>query len=85
MTRTVQARQQGRCIFTTTMSFVRAGSGGEKQVTHEWPMPEGAREALVKALKEDEPTEEERLEKEVNGEQASGAFSSHRIEVLNSK
>ncbi|KAJ4298766.1 acyl-CoA thioesterase [Collariella sp. IMI 366227] len=28
-TRTVQARQRGRCIFTTTISFVRESSSGE--------------------------------------------------------
>ncbi|PKS09195.1 hypothetical protein jhhlp_003809 [Lomentospora prolificans] len=33
-TRTVQARQRGKCIFTTTMSFVRVGSGGKKQIRH---------------------------------------------------
>lgn len=32
-TRTVQARQRGKCIFTTTMSFVRS-SGGMKNVSH---------------------------------------------------
>ena len=37
-TRTVQARQKGRCIFTTTMSYVRENSGGEKQVEHMIPM-----------------------------------------------
>lgn len=40
-TRTVQARQRGKCIFTTTMSFAREGSGGEKTVSHEAPMPDG--------------------------------------------
>ncbi|KAK1573832.1 acyl-CoA thioesterase II [Colletotrichum navitas] len=40
-TRTVQARQRGRCIFTTTVSFVKEGSGGEKQVRHAAPLPEG--------------------------------------------
>lgn len=40
-TRTVQARQRGRPIFTTTMSFVREGSGGAEanQVRHASPMP----------------------------------------------
>ncbi|GJC82818.1 acyl-CoA thioesterase II [Colletotrichum tofieldiae] len=42
-TRTVQARQRGRCIFTTTVSFVKEGSGGEKQVRHAAPLPEGVR------------------------------------------
>ncbi|GKT96151.1 acyl-CoA thioesterase II [Colletotrichum tofieldiae] len=33
----------GRCIFTTTVSFVKEGSGGEKQVRHAAPLPEGVR------------------------------------------
>jgi acyl-CoA thioesterase 8 len=39
-TRTVQARQRGKVIFTTTMSFVRQNSGGEKLVEHTYPMPD---------------------------------------------
>ncbi|KAL1959174.1 hypothetical protein VTO42DRAFT_2679 [Malbranchea cinnamomea] len=39
-TRTVQARQQGRPIFTTTLSFDREGSGGEKKAEHTIAMPE---------------------------------------------
>lgn len=48
-TRTVQARQRGRCIFTTTISFVReaaageageAGEAGDREtVRHAVPMP----------------------------------------------
>jgi acyl-CoA thioesterase 8 len=38
-TRTVQARQRGKVIFTTTMSFVRQNSGGDKKVEHAHPMP----------------------------------------------
>lgn len=41
-TRTVQARQRGRCIFTTTVSFVRAGAGGAAQARHAAPLPDGA-------------------------------------------
>ncbi|KFY88209.1 hypothetical protein V500_06491 [Pseudogymnoascus sp. VKM F-4518 (FW-2643)] len=40
-TRTVQARQRGKCIFTTTMSFAREGSGGAETVQHAALMPEG--------------------------------------------
>lgn len=40
-TRTVQARQQGRPIFTTTLSFDREGSGGERKVEHAIPIPGG--------------------------------------------
>jgi acyl-CoA thioesterase 8 len=40
-TRTVQARQRGKPIFTTTMSFAREGSGGRpgNLVEHQLPMP----------------------------------------------
>ena len=38
-TRTVQARQKGNVIFTTTMSFMKEGSGGKKLVEHFRPMP----------------------------------------------
>jgi acyl-CoA thioesterase 8 len=39
-TRTVQARQRGKVIFTTTMSFVKQNSGGKKKVEHVHPMPD---------------------------------------------
>ncbi|BCS26231.1 uncharacterized protein APUU_50942S [Aspergillus puulaauensis] len=39
ITRTVQARQRGRPIFTTTLSFSRANSGGKKQLQHASSMP----------------------------------------------
>ena len=39
MTRTVQARQRGRCISTTTISFMREGSGGELTLEHQSSMP----------------------------------------------
>lgn len=39
-TRTVQARQRGKVIFTTTMSFVRQNSGGANKVEHAYPMPD---------------------------------------------
>ncbi|KAI9839016.1 MAG: hypothetical protein M1838_004478 [Thelocarpon superellum] len=38
-TRTVQARQRGKCVFTTTCSFVKENSGGKKTVEHSTPMP----------------------------------------------
>ncbi|KAJ5167397.1 uncharacterized protein N7482_006178 [Penicillium canariense] len=55
ITRTVQARQRGRPIFTTTLSFSRVGSGGEKTISHAVPMPdvslpEDALPGTVKAL-----------------------------------
>ncbi|KAH8662028.1 acyl-CoA thioesterase II [Xylariales sp. PMI_506] len=40
-TRTVQARQRGKAIFTVTMSFVRENSGGRTQVSHAASMPPG--------------------------------------------
>ncbi|KAH7081012.1 thioesterase-like superfamily-domain-containing protein [Paraphoma chrysanthemicola] len=39
-TRTVQARQRGKVIFTTTMSFVKQNSGGKELVEHVYPMPD---------------------------------------------
>jgi acyl-CoA thioesterase 8 len=38
-TRTVQARQVGKVIFTTTMSFVRTGAGGKQLLEHAVEMP----------------------------------------------
>ena len=38
-TRTVQARQRGQPIFTTTLSFMREGSGGKQTVKHQAEMP----------------------------------------------
>ncbi|KAI9056111.1 hypothetical protein LZ554_001039 [Drepanopeziza brunnea f. sp. 'monogermtubi'] len=40
-TRTVQARQRGKAIFTTTLSFTRENSGGRQTLTHAVPRPEG--------------------------------------------
>ena len=81
ITRTVQARQRGKCIFTTTLSFMREGSGGEKAVEHAWGMPEGVRE-LLDAV-EERPKESE--DAEGNGEQAQGPFVTRRMGVWNSK
>ncbi|MCJ1476104.1 hypothetical protein MMC13_004769 [Lambiella insularis] len=86
MTRTVQARQRGKCIFTVTMSFVREGSAGKKTVHHECQMPEGVR-AQLEADEEDDKeslVELENVSKEraANGED-SGAFLSRRIGILN--
>ena len=38
-TRTVQARQRGKCIFTTTLSFMKEHSGGAQVIEHARPMP----------------------------------------------
>ncbi|PNY27205.1 Acyl-coenzyme A thioesterase 8 [Tolypocladium capitatum] len=71
-TRTVQARQRGRCIFTTTISFVRVGSGGRVSLHHTVPLPDG-----VAAPDDDwdggvEPGREER-------------FQTYKIDVLSSE
>lgn len=42
----MQARQKGRCIFTTTISFVRDSSGEDKQVSHAQKLPEGVAETV---------------------------------------
>ncbi|KIW54874.1 acyl-CoA thioesterase II [Exophiala xenobiotica] len=39
ITRTVQARQRGKCIFTTTLSFMKENSGGRQKVEHAVRMP----------------------------------------------
>ncbi|ESZ98518.1 hypothetical protein SBOR_1180 [Sclerotinia borealis F-4128] len=70
-TRTVQARQKGKCIFTTTMSFVRENSGGKQTVEHAVPIPKDIRQ----------PKEDEELFKmEMN---TDSPFISQRIEILN--
>jgi len=73
-TRTVQARQRGKCIFTTTMSFVRENSGGKKTVSHAVPLPTDI--ALP-----DEDLEQDALEMRMNG---GSPFVSQRIQILNS-
>ncbi|KAB5560026.1 acyl-CoA thioesterase II [Coniochaeta sp. 2T2.1] len=76
-TRTVQARQKGRCIFTVTASFVRSGSGGrlENQVRHSQPMPRGENgEVLV-------PPPEGYEEPDLGVD--SGPFQNFRIDITN--
>ncbi|GAB7366494.1 hypothetical protein MBLNU230_g8287t1 [Neophaeotheca triangularis] len=67
-TRTVQARQRGKPIFTVTMSFVRENSGGEEKVEHAAPMPG------VPGPEEGEGTDDRG---------ANSPFASQRIEILN--
>ena len=83
MTRTVQARQRGKCIFTTTASFVRENSAGKKTVDHESSMPEGVLQELENGSLE---SEDEQLiaEKAANGEDSSGPFISKRLRIWNS-
>lgn len=38
-TRTVQARQRGKPIFTTTLSFMRENSAGARKISHDSPLP----------------------------------------------
>ena len=68
-TRTVQARQRGKPIFTTTISFMREGSGGEKKVEHAATMP-------------DIPMPKEEAEVDVFRGSTS-PFESQRIEIAN--
>ncbi|PQE21233.1 hypothetical protein CJF32_00006384 [Rutstroemia sp. NJR-2017a WRK4] len=70
-TRTVQARQKGKCIFTTTMSFVRENSGGARKVEHAVPIPSD--------IKEPADTEDMALLERLGG----SPFVSHRLEILN--
>lgn len=68
-TRTVQARQRGQPIFTTTLSFTREGSGGKETVEHAQNIPEGVVE----------PTEEE--DNMFRG--SNSPFISQRAGILN--
>ncbi|KAM0333457.1 hypothetical protein ACHAQA_002119 [Verticillium albo-atrum] len=70
-TRTVQARQRGRCIFTVTASFVREGSGGAQQARHAVPLPEGVRPPAD----DEAPGDEEAW-------MARGPFESRSIEIV---
>ncbi|KAF7870309.1 hypothetical protein EAF04_004055 [Stromatinia cepivora] len=72
-TRTVQARQKGKCIFTTTMSFVREGSGGRKNVKHAVPIPKDIRQP-------DEDDELFKMEMKTDS-----PFISQRLEILNAE
>jgi len=66
-TRTVQARQRGQPIFTTTMSFTRENSGGKKLIEHAADMP-----------KVPGPVDDEDLDLA-----SHGPFQSQRIDILN--
>ncbi|KAF2247275.1 Thioesterase/thiol ester dehydrase-isomerase [Trematosphaeria pertusa] len=70
-TRTVQARQRGKVIFTTTISFVRQNAGGEKLVEHSAEMPT------------DIPGPIEGMDDLDYGGASTGPFQSQRIEILN--
>lgn len=68
----MQARQKGRCIFTTTISFTKEASGGEKQARHAASLPEGV---VPPADDWDAEPDWARI----------GPFQSHKIEVLRAK
>jgi len=72
-TRTVQARQRGKCIFTTTMSFVRENSGGTKTINHAVTLP-------TNIIPPDENLVMDALELRMNG---GTPFTSQRVEILN--
>ncbi|KAL8770982.1 MAG: hypothetical protein Q9209_003401 [Squamulea sp. 1 TL-2023] len=81
MTRTVQARQKGRCIFTTTLSFVREGSAGKATINHAYDMPKDALAKLNKALAEESPNGDANAEG--LGVQGSGPFITKRLDIEN--
>ena len=85
MTRTVQARQRGKCIFTTTMSFVREGSGGAKRVEHGWGMEIQAQKELDNILQEDEGRAKKDSEAAAYGAEEEGPFVSRRLPITNRK
>ena len=69
-TRTVQARQRGKPIFTTTMSFVRENSGGKQLVEHAATMPSV-------------PAPRSEGDAEMDDNDSTSPFQSQRIEILN--
>lgn len=69
-TRTVQARQRGKVVFTTTLSFVKMNSAGKKRVEHAFSMPEVP------------GPQEETMLRYPQGE--DGPFESQRIDIENS-
>ncbi|KAL8953465.1 MAG: hypothetical protein Q9222_000669 [Ikaeria aurantiellina] len=81
ITRTVQARQKGKCIFTTTLSFVREGSAGENTVNHGWDMPDGAVAKLQDVLAVERSGSD--LDAEALGVQGSGPFITKRLGIEN--
>ena len=82
MTRTVQARQRGKCIFTTTLSFVREGSAGQEVVEHEVGRPEGV-DGMI-GDEDDGKDDEQKREDEAMGLQSRGPFEARRMEIANS-
>ncbi|KAL8955067.1 MAG: hypothetical protein Q9193_006930 [Seirophora villosa] len=83
ITRTVQARQKGKCIFTTTLSFMREASAGQRTIDHGWNMSEEAVARLNVALGEQNTTSD--IDAEALGVQGYGPFESIRLPIENSK
>ncbi|KAL2038917.1 hypothetical protein N7G274_008257 [Stereocaulon virgatum] len=81
LTRTVQARQRGKCIFTTTLSFMRENSGGESTVDHGWDVPEGAREGLDNIIQGQLDGDDE--DAGPNGVESQGPFISKVLGIAN--
>ena len=84
ITRTVQARQKGRAIFTTTLSFVREGSAGPTTISHAWDMPKDAIAQLDDTLGETSSDSGD-ADAEKLGVQGSGPFMTQRLAIENSK
>lgn len=68
-TRTVQARQRGKAIFTTTISFMRENNGGKKTLKHATTPPKG-----IRAPADNSPAIED---------EGYGPFVSSKIEIIN--
>ncbi|KAJ2901908.1 hypothetical protein MKZ38_001260 [Zalerion maritima] len=88
-TRTVQARQKGKCIFTVTMSFVRSDGAGDKEGKRKRRAGGGAAAGEVShssVFPEEEkpPTEAEMREVERDDLLSSGPFQSHKIRIIGS-
>lgn len=83
ITRTVQARQKGKCIFTTTLSFVREGSAGKATVDHGWTMSEDAVAKLNAALEEQDTATD--TDAEALGVQGFDSFESIWLPIENSE
>ncbi|KAI4090456.1 MAG: hypothetical protein LQ344_004762 [Seirophora lacunosa] len=81
ITRTVQARQKGKCIFTTTLSFMREASAGQRTIDHGWNMSEEAVARLNVALGEQDTASD--IDAEALGVQGYGPFESIRLPIEN--
>lgn len=83
VTRTVQARQKGRCIFTTTLSFVKEGSAGEKTIEHAWDLPADALAKLNEGTGEEKSYGD--ADAETLGVKGLGPLVIRRLGIVNSE